>query len=156
MKTAIVYASKHGATAEIAQRLASRLGSQASLFDLATGQPDINDYDTVILGSGIYAGRKVAQMNKFLETADLSEKRLGLFISGMLQAADQRQAELQAAYPADLIDQAQASAFLGGRVIMSKLGFAERSIIRLVAKIKSDIDTIDNQAIDEFVEQMSE
>ncbi|MDR0459145.1 MAG: flavodoxin domain-containing protein [Coriobacteriales bacterium] len=156
MKTAIVYASKHGATAEIAQRLALKLGSQASLFDLAAGQPDLSDYDTVILGSGIYAGRKVAQMNEFLETVDLSKKRLGLFISGMLQATDQRQAELQAAYPAELIDQAQASAFLGGRVVMSKLGFAERSIIRLVAKIKSDIDTIDNQAIDEFVEQMSE
>jgi menaquinone-dependent protoporphyrinogen IX oxidase len=58
MKTAIIYTSKHGTTAKIAQMIAERLtGNQVSIIDLKKDKrPDINSFDEIMLGASVYAG----------------------------------------------------------------------------------------------------
>ncbi len=59
MKVAVVYASKHGSTREIAERIAAVLrleGLEADAFQAAHPE-SLDDYDAVVLGSAVYAGR---------------------------------------------------------------------------------------------------
>jgi len=56
MKTLILYATKHGASREIAERV-SKLMSSAVTHDLKQKDiPELSEYDYVIVGSSIYAG----------------------------------------------------------------------------------------------------
>ena len=56
---AVVFASKHGSTREIAERIAAvmrREGVEADAFE--AGDPEqLDDYDAVVLGSAVYTGR---------------------------------------------------------------------------------------------------
>lgn len=154
MSTAIVYASKHGATAEIAKRIGSHIGSGSRLFDLADGNPDLTGFGTVILGTAIYAGQPTSAMKKYLQSADLAGKTLGLFVCGMEADATKRAEETLAAYPEDLRSQAAATVFLPGRYQFSKMNMAERFIIKRIAKTNQDVDAIDDRAIAAFAESL--
>ncbi|MDR0436081.1 MAG: flavodoxin domain-containing protein [Propionibacteriaceae bacterium] len=81
MTTAIVYASKHGSTGEIAKRIASHL-ADATLLDLADDTPDISEFATVVLGTAVYANQPMSAMKDFCRTALLEDKRIGLFAPG--------------------------------------------------------------------------
>ena len=55
MKTIILYATKHGAIAEIARRIAAHING-AVVHDLKQPVPDLTEYDSVIVGSSVYVG----------------------------------------------------------------------------------------------------
>jgi menaquinone-dependent protoporphyrinogen oxidase len=81
MKTAIVYTSKHGTTAKVAQMIAERLtGNQVSIIDLKKDKhPDIHSFDGIILGTSIYASAPSKTMQRFM--TEEFEKRLSNFIN---------------------------------------------------------------------------
>jgi menaquinone-dependent protoporphyrinogen oxidase len=58
MKTVIIYTSKHGTTAKVAQMIVGRLtGNQVSIIDLKKEKyPDIHLFEGIILGTSIYVG----------------------------------------------------------------------------------------------------
>jgi menaquinone-dependent protoporphyrinogen oxidase len=154
MTTAIVYASKHGATAEVARRIADGLSGPVALFDLDDGSPDVTSFETVILGVPIYAGQPVASLKAFIQAADLAGQRLGLFVCGMEQDPAKRLDELATAFPDELRRRAVVAAFLGGRFQFKKMNPAERFIIKRIAKTKDDVDGIDEAALAGFVAQI--
>jgi menaquinone-dependent protoporphyrinogen oxidase len=60
MKTAIIYASKHGTTEKVARAIAEKLRETANveLFSLKQNfRPNIREFDEIILGSSIYMGQ---------------------------------------------------------------------------------------------------
>ena len=59
MRVVVAAASKHGATAEIGDRIAEALsGSGLDVEVVGPGQLDtVDGYDAVVLGSAVYAGR---------------------------------------------------------------------------------------------------
>ena len=66
LKTAIIYTSKYGTTEKAAVSIAEKLKetSEVELFSLKKcPNPDINGFDTVILGTPIYA-RQASQKIK--------------------------------------------------------------------------------------------
>lgn len=150
MNTAIIYASKHGATAEIAGRIASQIGGTATLFDLADGKPDLTDFQTVVLGTAIYAGQPMSTMKKYAQTIDPAGKMLGLFACGMETDDSKRAEEIAAAFPERLQRQAVVSAFMPGRYQFAKMNVPERFIIKRIAKTNRDVDAIDDNAIVTF------
>lgn len=86
MNTLITYATKYGSTKTCAQRLAKEMTGNVSIIELKKNlKIDINDYDTIIIGSSIYMGRYLGAVRKFVyRNADiLKKKRLGLFICHM-------------------------------------------------------------------------
>ncbi len=156
MKTLIVYATKHGATREIAERLAKKLDG-ADVCDLAApGVPSVADYDCVVVGSGLYAGAARSEARTFLQAneAALSGKKLGLFFSGI--GKDGLDGYLKSNVPAALVPHAAASAMLGGKFTPSQAGFFERLVMRIVAKTSAPIDTIDDDAIASFAGKLSQ
>jgi len=153
MKTAILYATKHGAAREIARRIADRIDG-AETHDLKqTDTLNLAGYDRVIIGSSLYAGMIRKEAKAFLaQHADaLRGKTVGLFLSGM--SPNNTKEVFDANIPQDVLQAAKASSFLGGIFDPKKAGFLERLIMKAV-KQSGYTDTIDNSKIEQFVEAM--
>jgi menaquinone-dependent protoporphyrinogen oxidase len=155
MKTAIIYTSKHGTTAKVAQMIAGRLtGSQVSIIDLKKDRrPDLHSYDGIILGTSIYAGASSKTVQRFckenIET--LAQKQLALFVCGMEQDSAKQQQELANAYPQELYECAVSKCFAGGEFQFDKMNFFERAIIKRIAKTDKIVSQIKENEIDRFV-----
>ncbi len=152
MKTAILYAGKYGATADIAGRLAARLDG-AEVFDLGNGPaPDIADFDCVVIGSALYAGMVRKPAKAFVEQNQeaLIKKQLALFFSGMQPGEDNAAQYSAQNYPAAVVSHATVKACLGGRFDPEKANFFERFIFKMVAKEAASRDTLSDEAIEAF------
>ena len=82
----VAYASKHGATAEIAKRIGEVLRKAGLSADVMPVErvTDLVHYGAVILGSAVYIGRWRKEATKFLEdnTEALTKRKMWLFSSG--------------------------------------------------------------------------
>ncbi|NLF89041.1 hypothetical protein GX563_09495 [Candidatus Bathyarchaeota archaeon] len=84
MKTIICYASKSGNTAKIAEAMATELNCTAVKVtnDTKPASLDLDSYDLIFLGSGLYAGTPNEDLVKFLNSLNLkSSKTFALFIT---------------------------------------------------------------------------
>ncbi|MFD8410966.1 flavodoxin domain-containing protein [Streptomyces sp. NPDC059650] len=92
----VAYGTKHGATAGIAEQIGSALredGLEAVVLP-ADGIHDVRDYDAVVLGGSLYAGRWSGKAKRCAErNADSLRKRpVWLFSSGPLdRSAEERE-----------------------------------------------------------------
>lgn len=82
----VVYASKHGSTAEIAEAIARTLADgdvRATCAEAAHVQ-DLEPYDAVVLGSAVYARRWRAEARRFLRrhADELAQRPFWVFSSG--------------------------------------------------------------------------
>jgi len=157
MKTAIIYASKHGTTEKVAAKLAEKVGGNVELFSLKNNpNPDISGFETVILGSSIYMGEASGKMKAFCKTNEtiLLQKKIALFVCGMHPDKEQREKELKDAYSDALHEKAVASGFLGGEFLFEKMNFFERFIVKKIAKTKENVHQIDWDEIDNFVKKL--
>jgi len=210
MKSAVVFASKHSTTADIAQRIAHGLRdaqpedqdvaggdkeTQASeppttepqtpgtattdgqtpeaqssqprpsesqapephdvvVLDLADGTPDLTPFDLVVLGTPIYAGQPLPAMRDLIRTGIPDTARLGLFVIGMVPDAEGRVRELANAYPEELRERATAVGFLGGRLRFSRMNRFERFVVTRMAKTRTDVDAIEEDALSRFVSEL--
>jgi len=156
MKTLILYATKYGATAEIANRIAAQLDN-ASTHDLKQGNiPQTKDFDCIIVGSSIYAGAFRKEAKTYIaQNADvLTTKILGLFICSM---GDGNEDEVfKKNVPDNVLQAAKTKAALGGAFDPKKANFFERLIMKAVAKQSGYIDNINDEKINKFAEEMKE
>jgi menaquinone-dependent protoporphyrinogen oxidase len=187
MKTLILYATKHGATRDIAQRIAKQIeqlderfesrpeswpdgqpdgrpGAQGkaggavsvAIHDLKQGgAPSLGQFDRVIIGASIYAGmaRKEAKTYLSQNAGSLLGMKYGLFLSGMDVSKEKE--FFEANFSPDIRRSAKATAFLGGVFDPKKAGAIERLIMKAVGKRTEYIDTIDDEKIARFVEEMA-
>lgn len=154
MKTLILYTSKHGATREIAERIAKQIGA-ATLFNLNDGKaPPLDEYDAVLIGSPVYAGQVRSEIKTFAaQHADiLKTKTLGLFLSGINQEGMPNY--LDANFPKEIVTHAKATAMLGGVFDPAKAGFFEKLIMRAVAKKSTYTNTLSDEEIKRFMEAL--
>ena len=84
----VIYASRHGGTAGIANRIAEILqaeGVQVAVAD-AINKPDPGGFDAYVIGSGVYIGSWLKEATEFLERsqATLATRPVWLFSSGPL------------------------------------------------------------------------
>lgn len=56
--------------------------------------------------------------------------------------------------PKGFLRHAKAKAFVGGEIIISKLNCLERLTVRTILKITTDVSTLDENIIEEFVRKM--
>lgn len=154
MKTLILFATKNGATREIAQRIAKQMEG-AVVHDLRNSEiPALGGFDCVIIGSSVYAGmiRKEAKSFVGQNAAVLCGKRLGLFISGLDGSKEKEY--LSANYPAEVLRAAKSACFLGGVFDPEKAGFMGRLVMKAVAKQTEYTDNIDDTKIKQFTEAL--
>ena len=91
-KVLVTYATKHGATAEIAEKIAELLQEAGLPTDVAPVKQvkELTPYSAVILGSAVYIGRWRKEAVKFLENNEqaLAERDVWLFSSGPTDEGD--------------------------------------------------------------------
>jgi len=86
VSTLVAYASKHGSTAEIAERIAATLrgaGHDAVALQ-ASAVRDVDDFEAVIAGSAVYMGHWMKDATEFVRRlrSGLETRPLWLFSSG--------------------------------------------------------------------------
>lgn len=132
MKILVTAASKHGATAEIAESIGSKLrkhGHEVEIID-PDEVVDVASFEAVVIGSAVYAGHWLKPatdlVNRFSTWPD---RRVWLFSSGPIGDPPKPEED-----PVDVAAIMTATGARGhrvfaGRLDKGKLGFAERAII---------------------------
>ena len=154
----VAYASKHGATAEIAEKIGEVLRQAGLATDVlpADRVGDLTPYEAVVLGSAVYIGRWQKQAAEFLKANEkaLAGQPVWLFSSGPSGEGDPVELTNGWRFPkalqsvADRI-QPRDIALFHGHVNEEKLNFIERSMIKNVGAPMGDFrdwDTITSWA----------
>lgn len=134
--------SKHGATAEIGERIGEVLTKGGHTVTVMNPESvlSVTGYDAVILGSAVYAGRWVRAAR---EVADLvagaiPQPETWLFSSGPVGEPPKPEEE-----PVDVADMlavtsAKDHVIFAGKIDKSKLSFGERAILTAVRATEGD------------------
>ncbi len=152
MKTLIAYRTKYGTTALCAKKLNEKLNGICDIVDLKDDKdPDLAEYDTIIIGGSIYAGRMQGAVRRFVEKnkTALQNKKVGLYICCLYQD-DKAREELEANFPIWLTAHAAVSDWFGGIAKLSGMSKTDRFIFSRIANIEDDIDSIREDRIDKF------
>ncbi len=137
----VAYGTKHGATAEIAERIGEVLRQAGLAADVVAAQnvTDVSRYQAVVLGSGVYAGQWVKAAVSFLEANEkaLTERPVWLFSSGPTGEGDAVELLKGWRYPTNLqplVDRIHARdmAVFHGVIDPKKISLFEKGIVRMV------------------------
>jgi menaquinone-dependent protoporphyrinogen oxidase len=142
MKVLISVASRHGATLEIAEVIRNELIASSIDVDVIAPErvTDVSNYDAIVIGSSVYAGRWLAPARELIDRqlAQLLEKPVWLFSSGPLGSPPKPSQP-----PVDALELAHRTNALDhqmfeGRIDRELLGFGERAVARVVGAPSGD------------------
>jgi len=158
MTVLVTYASKHGSTEEIAERIAATLRRSGIETDLkpVDAVRDVEPYAAVVLGSAIYYGSWLKEARELVhryETA-LAARPVWLFSSGPL-GVEVRDAEPQPKEYAEFQESVKPRdpRVFFGALDHSQLSFIERMVVKGVRAPEGDFR--DWKAIEEWAESIA-
>ncbi|HEX5015274.1 MAG TPA: flavodoxin domain-containing protein [Candidatus Limnocylindrales bacterium] len=136
MKVLVTAASKHGATAEIAHIIGAVLETEGIAADVISPEAveQIEGYDAVVLGSGVYAGHWLKPAKEFAERHESALRELPFFVFSSGPVGDPPKDSDEPA-EIDAIDAATHPIdhqIFGGRLTPSELGPFEKLVIKVV------------------------
>lgn len=157
MKTAIFYTSKHGTAEKAALELKKRIDGEVALIDLLREKGQVDSYDNIIIGTGIYAGKIPEEMKSFLkENHDkIMEKNHGIYICSREEGEESKK-YLAGNFHFGLLESSFCTAHLGHGIKLEKLGFFTRTMFKIVLKIKEDYMTINYKEMDIFAKKLKD
>ena len=84
MRALVTYASKHGSTAQVAERIAHALVGSGAMVDVLPVREvgDVARYEAVVLGSSVYFGKWAAEAVRFVS------RRIFALMSAAIRVAD--------------------------------------------------------------------
>lgn len=158
--TIIVYASRHGTTAEYAKSLLKLLDGNVDLCSLderANSMPDMSDYDTIVVGGSIHYGKNSKLVTSFVKNnlELLRKKRLGLFVTSFFDG-DKALEQLSNAYPKELLDKAIVADFFDGELLFPKMNFFEKIVAKVVLKAEEIQPLISKTKIINFADKLNQ
>jgi menaquinone-dependent protoporphyrinogen oxidase len=137
MRVVVAAASRHGATAEIAETIGGALsghGTRADVVDIDDVH-GLGDYDAVVLGSAVYMGHWLKPAAAFAAThsAELRARPTWLF-SSVPVGDPPRPGESEAVDVTEIVVAAGAREhrLFAGKLDKSKLSFRDRAVMRAV------------------------
>ena len=136
MKGAIVYQGKYGATSEYAHLLSKELN--LPVYAAGNTARELAEADYILIGSAVYIGKLSIRRWLFRNREWLSGKKLVFFVVCGTPGTDQ---EKTAKIVADNIPPSlrnSAVYFLKGRLIIDKLSWTDRLLLRLGAWFTKD------------------
>ena len=135
----VTYASKHHGTEEIAIAIGRQLKEHGLKVEIRTADfvNTLEPFNAVVLGSAVYAGRWMKEMQQFLKqhVEALAQREVWLFSSGPTGEGDPVELVKGALYPEALepviaqIKPRDITVF-HGKLDTDELGFAERLIVK--------------------------
>jgi menaquinone-dependent protoporphyrinogen oxidase len=136
-KVLVVYASRYGSTAEVAQAIAQELCSRGEVTEVHSVEEQIDPaaFDAVIVGSAIRMGRWLPAATKFVQQnqAVLRNKPTAIFTLHMLatddSAASRQQRDAYTATERGLI-QPELEAFFTGKIDRAQLSLIEKMMFK--------------------------
>lgn len=132
MRVLVTAATKYGATGEIARAIADALAERS--LDVTLSSPgevgSIEDFDAVVLGSGVYAGRWLKEAKGLVDRSGdaLASRPVWLFSSGPIGDPPKPEED-----PVDVAEIQEATKardhrVFAGRLVKKQLGFADKAI----------------------------
>ncbi len=155
MQTLIIYSTHHGTVEKIINKINEKIDNVHSVNIKKENVPDLNNYNTIIIGGSIHVGTVQKKIRIFCNDnlLQLKEKKVGLFLCCMHEGEIAQQ-QFDTAYPEELRQHAAATGIFGGEFDMSKMNFIEKLAVKKAANVTESISKIDYNAIDEFIEAM--
>jgi menaquinone-dependent protoporphyrinogen oxidase len=140
----VAYATRHGATAEIAEALAEalrRAGHDAEVRP-ADQVETLDGYDAIIVGSAVYYGHWLDPARELAErfTSQLAARPVWLFSSGPLGPPEQLVPEGECVDIGSVGESAEAvdHRTFAGRLDKSALGFREKAVVAALKPPEGD------------------
>ncbi len=139
MKVLVAYASKYGATAEMAQRMGEVLRSAGLAVEVLPAEQvkAVQPYGAVVLGSAVYAGSWMKPVVELLQAheQDLASKPVWLFSSGPTGEGDPVEIMHGWRYPEALEPLLQRIAprsitLFHGKIDLEKMHWGEKLIVK--------------------------
>ena len=151
MKTIIIYSTKYGSVEKAAQKLKAQIQGEVDIINVKNS-PDFRDYDTVILGSSIYASGIQKEMKTFLKNnlSQLIEKKVGLFICAGNEKENEIATYIAKNFTDGLSEKAIAKANLGYEYDLKKFSFIDRLAVRIVGGVKESKSVFHEEKIKDF------
>lgn len=165
MSTLIVYGSKKGTTETCANKLKAYIKGNIDIINVNDVKDIVLDnYDTVIIGSAVYAGAFLNGIKEFIEVnkSKLKNKQLGLFMCCMSND-EIVEKQFKENIPEEILEVAKVKGSFGGEFKFSKMNFLEKIIIKMITKNdkslgkvdgKSDINKINEDSIKSFAQAL--
>jgi menaquinone-dependent protoporphyrinogen IX oxidase len=138
MKAIIIYQGKYGATKQYAIWLGHELGLPVRHAPIIN-QHQLEPYDVLVIGSSVYIGKLKIQSWMKYNLPFLKNKKIILFqVAGTpAEEKDKRQAYNIASIPAEILPNCEFY-FLPGRMIKQKLGWRDRFMLKMGARLTKD------------------
>src|SRR5208283_2243523 len=141
-----------GTAAACARGIAERIGGDVALADLADARDlDPREYEVVIVGGSIYAGKIQRRVVSFCEKnrSILLQRRVGIFLC-CLYEGEEALMQLQSAFPDWLLAHAFARVLPGGEVHYDRLTFLDRLLVRSLPHRTGQFSRMRPEALDEL------
>ena len=145
-KVLIVYGTRYGTTTEVVQDMsntARELGAQVDVVHLEKGItfPEPEEYDLVIIGSGIQAGQWTKRPLKYIEQKleSLSKTKVALFVVSGYAGDPDKVAEAQSDYLDAMPEKYPglspiSTALIGGMFEFKKYNLVVRALVKNIVK----------------------
>ncbi|MHA2003326.1 MAG: flavodoxin domain-containing protein [Candidatus Thorarchaeota archaeon] len=145
-KVLIGYGTRYGSTAETAEAMAKtvqEMGSQVDLVNLKKETPpsSLQDYDLIVIGSGIQAGRWTKEPLEFIKTNiyALSQSKVAIFVVCAYAASPDKCEMAQIEFLNKIIEENPglapiATGLFPGVFDFSKYNFAMRALVKRMLK----------------------
>lgn len=144
MRVLVTAASRHQATQEIAQAIATGLAARGVAAEARPVEDvqSIDGYDAVVVGSAIYMGRWLKPAHRFVEmnASHLAAKPVWLFSSGPLGPPEHLVPGDESADTSEMtgLTHAREHRVFAGRLEKKRLGLAERAAVAAVHAPEGD------------------
>lgn len=157
MKNLIVFSSKYGTTQRCGELLKKDLKNDTDMINLKDNYSvNLREYDVVIIGASIYAGRAQKEVIKFIENnrEGLQTKKIGLFIC-CRDEGEKALEYMKVNYPEWIMKQALVKEHFGHEIHLEKMGFLNKVIVKAVAKVSEGYSDIKIENIEGFMKAVN-
>ncbi len=157
--TLIAYGTRYGSTEECFDILINELADKnVKIINLKTAKEEVNlnDYEKIIIGGPINAGKLNKHVRKFAEknVQALLNKKIGLFITH-IEPEDSAVKYFNASFPLKLVEKAVVKSCFGGALYFERLSALERPILKMITKTSENFNHINKENIIEFAKKIN-
>ena len=157
MNILILYSSRYGATEKCAQFIMEGLKGKADITNLNETEPgDIDRYDIILLGGGIYAGKLQNNITRFIKANEecLRSKKVGMFIC--CKEGDKVAEYIRANVTNWTINELFVLEHVGYEINLERMNRLEKFLMKSIFKIKENYSQLNHDSIDKIIKKINE